>query len=478
MSNRMQSSKSVCNALISFVTIVIALLAASRVGAQVSAPTTPDNMLTTTSPIGTPPGVATDGDNESVNLSNGALTTYIPLLSIPQRGGWSLPLAFIHNSNFYHLIISKTANGGQNSSDSNRFEDVIRQDVYFGHNAGTGVFMSNVPRLAASIDYAGNWTHSSSFNGQSTVDSIMGIFCSTNFVFTDWQGSSHPFSISYACNQTSQMQAPFVPSTVGDATDGSFYRIDLSNPSYFKVIAKDGTTYLFAPKGKYDGLDEPPPSPPSYYTFTTQTGWYNQTFYSMTDTNNNSLTYDGTTLTDTIGRTYTFTDAQLTYKDSNANSQTISLAMSDPNSESNQPLAGAATCSSNPSLPAGSHCYTADGVGSPYSYDSTATITYPASDYNGNQRTLTLTLDDLARITKISYPTGGYTRYDYQGATVQSWSATYPLTYPMWEVADKYECRSSSGSCSSEDHTTYAHTIKINDARSNSNSTTASSTEA
>jgi hypothetical protein len=77
--------------------------------AQIAAPTNPDNILTPADPIGTPPGVATDGTNESVGLSDGALTVYIPLLSIPQLGGWSLPFAFIHSSNGYYLQQNVTA---------------------------------------------------------------------------------------------------------------------------------------------------------------------------------------------------------------------------------------------------------------------------------------------------------------------------------------------------------------------------------
>ena len=64
-------------------------------------PTVPDNMLTPADPIGIPPHASSAGTNESVNLSSGGLSLFIPVLSLPQRGGWTLDLGYVHNSMTY-----------------------------------------------------------------------------------------------------------------------------------------------------------------------------------------------------------------------------------------------------------------------------------------------------------------------------------------------------------------------------------------
>ncbi len=241
----------------------IAILGASqRAHSQISSPSVADNILTPTSPIGTPPGVPTEGANESVNLSDGALTTYMPLLSVPQRGGWSLPFAFIHSSNTYYLeqdvgttIEEDTQDGGCNGNLPNTcYYTTFTYAAHMTHGLSQPVFNINLPRLQVSEEYAGDYL----WIENDGPAAMWNRYCITNFKFTDWEGNTHPFAITESCNQPNLAGAPFFPSTIGDATDGSFYRIDLSSVSTngtAKVYSRSGTVYTFA------NLPQPYPTP-------------------------------------------------------------------------------------------------------------------------------------------------------------------------------------------------------------------------
>jgi hypothetical protein len=71
--------------------LALAAISTSCLG-QVPPPAVPDNGLSVMGPIGTPPRASVDGTSESVNFANGALSVYIPMLSLPQRGGCTLPI--------------------------------------------------------------------------------------------------------------------------------------------------------------------------------------------------------------------------------------------------------------------------------------------------------------------------------------------------------------------------------------------------
>lgn len=439
---------------------------------QVASPSNPDNIVTTTNPIGTPPGVAADGTNESVNLSNGALTVYVPLLSVPQRGGWSLPFAYIHSSDAYYLQQNLTTTPQQITGDGEVgwYQNSFAYKVQMEHPSAT--FDINLPRLQASEEYAGDYL----FKYASTGDpyAIMGRYCLTNFRFTDWEGNSHPFAITQSCNQPLMANQPFVAATIGDATDGSFYRIDLTTIADIHVISRSGTVYHFY------GMYQPFPNPPgnggdgkySGGAASNYENWYDERVALMTDTNGNSISVSGNlggesynwTVTDTLGRTFTIGPNGLTYTDSANTPQTISFSLAN----SGDPVAdvfGNLSCSysplSNGSGPNSPGSCTV--VPSPGYTSSQASITYPPAGVNGTARKLQFQLDQRQRITEITYPSGGYTRYDYNDNSVQSWSTTTITHYPMQQVGHKYECYalSSSGICSSEYPTTYLPTVAI-----------------
>ena len=442
--------------------LLIALSAPSLEGQVQSQPANPDNILTPTDPLGTPPGVATDGTGESVNLSNGALTVYIPLISIPQRGGWSLPLAYVHSSSNVHLRQTVANTPTWPTDGSNFYTDKL--DFSTGMIQIEPAFDINLPRLQATKEYAGDYVWKFD-NGQAYA--IMGRYCITNFQFTDWEGSTHPFAITLSCNQPIGVGAPMVPSKIADATDGSFYRIDLTNVADTKIISKSGTVYHFS------NLYDPYPTPPgdgsngNYISGTDNNSgipFYNNRFSSMTDNNGNTITLTGgSTLTDTIGRKFNISDTGVTYTDNNSTVHPVAtFTMTHTGHSISDALPIVCTYKTgdpNPGYPYTSGTCTEVRYLSYPSYS--ASIAYPAADASGTARVINFDLDSAQRITKIYYPAGGYTRYDYGNFNVNSYSSLTTTIYPMMQVADKYECPSSTGACSVENKTTYAPTLNV-----------------
>lgn len=268
--------------------------------AQVAAPAVPGNILTTSDPIGTPPGVTAEGTNESINLSNGALTVYVPLLSVPQRGGWSLPFAYINSSDSYHLQSNISTIPTQLTQDGEPDMYTSTLNYSVGMVDDDQMFELNLPRLQASEEYAGDWDI---MNG-STVMGVSERYCLMNFVFTDWEGNKHPFAITQSCNQPWEASAPYIASTIGDATDGSFYRIDLSNLSDVRVISKGGAIYHFGT------LQVPFPDGPNDNPQQNDENWFDRRLASMTDTNGNTISVSESgpindpvyAVTDTLGK--------------------------------------------------------------------------------------------------------------------------------------------------------------------------------
>lgn len=461
-----------------FTMSVLPLGLTSLAKGQVAAPSVPDNILTPANPIGNPPGVSADGTDESVNLSNGGLTTYIPLLSVPQRGGWTLQLALINSSNEYYLQQAVSAQG-QEIQYNPGYTDIL---TYSNQMVNPDpAFKINVPRLQASEEYAGDklWA-GGTLGGSTSASGIWPSFCLQNFRFTDWQGGVHPFAITQSCNvPASSASVNNVPRTVGESTDGSFYMLDLSNIADIRVISRSGTVYHFY------GMTAPFPSPPSSAQGpgggSNVENWYDARMALMTDNNGNSVNYSGGLLTDTIGRTFQFpiSGTGVTYTD--ANNQSRSIAVTVENTDESvadifqYTLTGSTTagpaisCQIEPAfaetytnlgLQSGPTC-TAQKTPGYTSYD--VTITYPPAGVGGTQRQITIALDALQRITKINYPTGGYTRYDYTLRSYSPWNSNTTATAMMSEVAHKYECPSSSGGCSAEDTTTYAPTFAMSE---------------
>src|SRR6267378_4011414 len=82
----------------------------------------------------------------------------------------------------------------------------------------------------------------------------------------------------------------------------------------------------------------------------------------------------------------------------------------------------------------------------PFTASLPSTVTLP------NGLAYSFQYNNFGELTKITYPTGGYNRYDYAAYTVAG-SADFR------EVQHRYVCRSASGSCASEDVSTYTPTL-------------------
>lgn len=422
--------------------------------AQTYTPTQPDNVLTPADPIGVPPHVSSTGTNETINLVNGGLNVFVPALSLPQRGGWNITLGYFHDSLTWTLKQDLSNVRATEDASTGQWGDYYTYDVWMRNPYSS--WEINLPTLQSSIEYVGDikaiW--------QGAQANQAPVFCVTNWVFTDWSGNRHPFKNNSECSATGwvgydswslpPLGFRYSPT---DSTDGSWLRLDTSNLSDIKVTTKDGTTYHFT---GYQVLWPPAGAP--YSVSNSTEVYYNSPFSSMVDnTGQNTVTYSSGTLTDTVGRKVTISSSGISYTDSNGNPQTIStstpgtlISYSFPNLScsaegTNFPLPwGVPTVHTHPS-----------GSGTPAGW--TTTLAFPASDSTGTRRTYTLQFDTLGRLVKIIYPSGGYSRYDYQETdyTIQQ-GQVLCSGVPLLEVAHKYECPSSTGSCSQEQTTTYA----------------------
>ena len=252
--------------------------------AQVPVPPLPDNGPTPLSPLGTPPGSSSQGTNESVSPMNGALSLYIPLLSLPQRGGYSLNLGFVHNSNLYSLQQQTTVNSAIDNQ--NGYGLVIDYITYRDSMARTSDPLEiNLPRLQFSYEYTGD--HAYKYSGSNQIYAVTNMFCAANFIFTDWSGNAHPFENSTACN--SRYGGYNMPlHNVSDSSDGSYYRLDTSNLSDLQVISPDGTVYHFTWSNPFPNVSN------QDYSFSNQENYYDERAATIVDTNGNTISIQTT----------------------------------------------------------------------------------------------------------------------------------------------------------------------------------------
>jgi hypothetical protein len=206
----------------------------------------------------------------------------------------------------------------------------------------------NLPQLSASIEYVGDAP-----NERPEYNCAMGecipvpVSCLMNWVFTDWSGTKHPFGVVTNC--TSESMMPGVPQGLtpqGDSADGELLHLDTTNvtktftstPQNVTVTTADGTVYTFS------GVVAICPMAEAGAVCGGGGGggiYYDQVASSIVDSNGNKITIQTNysrpnappssyTLTDTLGRVVTISPFSLpetiTYKDSNGNPQTTSLA--------------------------------------------------------------------------------------------------------------------------------------------------------
>jgi RHS repeat-associated protein len=184
----------------------------------------------------------------------------------------------------------------------------------------------------------------------------------------------------------------------------------------------------------------------------------------MIDTNGNQITSvansGGTTFTDTVGRQVTIAnDGSVSYRDSNGNPQTARLTFTQTSSGSvpTFPQPQASSCS----------LFGQGGPNGPFlsgppttlaSQAGTGSLTIP--DGAGGL-IYQFSYDDYGRLTKIVYPSGGYTRYSfsYFAPVDYNFGAGACSSASISYVSSRFQCRNSSGSCGSEDVTTYTQNV-------------------
>ena len=447
--------------------------------AQVPNPSVPDNAPNTLSPIGLLPQAATEGTNEQVSLANGALHMFIPLLQVPQRGGWTLPIGYSYDSNLLHNVQQVQVSGTVNTEDGVNGRvpvDFIHYSEVFEATNGEQVLTINLPRLRSSIEYTGAIPYKDALgNPQQNIHS----YCITNWMFSDWSGASHAFTNSSSCN-TIRLGRKV---QVSDATDGSFYQLDTTNPSDIVVFAKSGTQYHFT------HYTDPFANIPPQGCACLDSGQVEDYFVSrtmhMVDVNGNSVSVTETpspngsvtdTLTDTLGRQIVFRIGQIdagqpgdsiTYNDSNSTSttdqRTILLSAVAPGPSNATPVVSpniacswyGAVQTSPYVTPTVSPSETAPAP-APDATTSIQTLTLPAADESGNSRVFSFTFDAAAHLLKVGYPAGGYTRYEYTDFNESLTMGQTQCSADMFQVLNKYECRAANGQCSQEDKTGYA----------------------
>jgi RHS repeat-associated protein len=362
------------------------------------------NNVTPSNTTGLMPYQSYGGVRENINFATGDLNLLLPLLSLPGRNGHDFALGLVYDSEIWNLHAT--------------YHDETGSYTFAWEGPGGG-WQLNIPIL-----YSGaNIVYKSGAN--STV-------CTTYFLAVLNDGSKHPFA-NYADCYAASGNPPVINSPVTDARDGSFLRLDTSNDADWVVHSKDGRTMHFFNKATGNG------------------GYPNK--IEDADGNVVSIAYGSTgiTLTDTLGRIVTVNIPQISspnstapqtvsYLDSNGTSRTVTIAMSN--------FTPAVTFTN----PAGA------GLPTPWPHPWPSSVTLP------NNLQYTFQYNGFGELIKITYPTGGYTRYDFAAYT-HFW--TDGTTFGTGSIADyrevtaRHVCRDPLAGCTTatEETTTYTPTV-------------------
>jgi RHS repeat-associated protein len=206
-------------------------------------------------------------------------------------------------------------------------------------------------------------------------------------------------------NGTPAPQANWYKSTAADpglkTTCSDFWYLSIS--PYATIKTESGQTFTFSPNGGTT-IDE--------------------------DSNGNQITYNGVagTVTDTVGRTVTF-------------AQTGTISYTDSNGSLQQVTAHWQSVHLTPTFN-----YINNQHGDTY-VPLLSSLVFPNGDTYG------FTYNGYGEMTKITYPTGGYTQYDYNTVSTDSGLPD------VREIVAKHVCTSATGVCSTLDTTTFQPTF-------------------
>lgn len=420
---------------------------------------------------GLPPGAAANGTAEKIDLATGKLYMYIPVTSLPQPSGWSLPLGFTYSSNTWKPVTNLTAVSNLYTENPNYWTSYFSYDYNFDirpiDESATPILGPNIPKLQASSEYMGSWPDPGDPNNMYQTQSP--IYCMTHWFFTDLAGNSHAFdrpdnpictdTMSNTWNQVYHHLPAVdnsgfsleIPNLVADGTGWQHY----VDGAY--VVGPDGTVYTFAPPNRNIGG-------------TSQQGSYVSLVSRITSRRGEQINFVQTTpdimeITDSVGRKVTFGQQPnnagygYSYRDSSGATRMAVFTQSGsiptingstlPN---NSPRAlPEFACSVNPSTEPPPQTQVTMSQNYPWWNQAALSLTPLTLTFDATGRSYLFILDQEERLVYVRYPTGGYSRYEYSlneaGDGTCMWAES--------EVSKKYECSDSSGACSHEDTTTY-----------------------
>ena len=393
---------------------------------------------------------------ETVDIGMGTLSVFLPVLDLPQKGGSNLRLGYVYNNNA--LVAKETSvtyNQYGTANGSNPQTWWLEPSASLGwipNHIGPHYGLDlNFPTLNADLLYMG------SYQTNSYLPNYWPSYCLANWTFSDWQGAAHTFNGFRDCTT---LHGYFTSSSwleTSEADDDSGYRIDLASPSDPKVVGPDGVVYHFpayTPPGNDGGA-------PNVYSSGgyQQLNYYSREFASSVDPNGNTIAYANNVLTDTTGRQVhvdTYHGLSWNVQSSpTASPNMVSVTKANSNSGQTVPFDVNQTDSCQFKSP---NAYLSDyqaAQAAGYHGPSTQSSTPPDLP-SGNTAVLTLPdgsfyqldSDPYGRLSKIRYPTGGYTRYDYEfSSTTNTDEGDMTCVHPTIRVVAKHECSAASGNC-------------------------------
>jgi len=420
-------------------------------GQNLPAPSVPDQNL------GINLNQVYEGQHEDVNLATGNLSLDLRPVKLPGRQGHDLDISFSYNSQIWRLVPNVQTVNMNGTTGTITFWQWSRTSDQALQN-GTGWFgFGQFPAVLRDLNVQ-------MYTGQDSQGHPAHQFCDSNFRLIMPDGSTHHFPGIYQncyLDEPGAFSPPYSNTPVGDT--------DVQDPLWMRYDVNAG---LFAPGGDRWVIPG-----------------YEDANGNIISTANSVSGSNGTTsYTDTVGRSVqlpyqvvpgpNFPNSVL-YKDSNGTTQTITLNYASAGSFTTQgsfanPPPVASSGQPGTYAMAAMNCSASNPCPWPQMLTS---IVLP----NG----LTYTFhynNTFGELDQITYPSGGYTRYEYatfqhSGGDPQAETPSAPWDYR--EIVAKHVCRApvvpagtltytalgvaAANTCPvAEDTTTYAPTINSN----------------
>src|SRR3984885_9970618 len=296
------------------------------------------------------------GEHENINLGTGNLNVQIPLLKLPGRNGHDFVLNLSYNSQIWYL---------------HSFTNPQTQQTTYTWTFNKSGWQFTIPTLLSTQNVPPNTIGPSQYS------------CTGNYRLTMWDGRViYSPAVYNACwwNNPSGPggSAPNYDNYTGTSEGGPY-------PPSVYVCAPDRAVLTVNDQGLPFVVNFP----------NGETLWFkNNILWKDEDANGNIISFSGNVITDTVGRQITVGSKAITYSDSNGTPQTIALNYSNQTFKTGFPT---------PLLGEENQTYT---------WSNLTSIVLPNGD------AWTMNYDNSGSIgygelTKITYPTGGYSTYQY-----------------------------------------------------------------